>query len=153
MEKEKSGTVVKEPKTPECEKMAACREDSQKLGQFIEWLREEWAPAEAERVGGDWSEIGFNDIHIENTLAQYFEIDLNKVENERRELLLYCRLNNAEREQRKELLIEEKVPPTTDELKEALTGVMQQFTEKPCHDPAKSTCPFCQAAKLLKRTT
>jgi len=99
------GTVVMEPKTPECEKMAACREDSQKLGMFIDWLRDEWVPSEAKRCNCDTAEISFSDIHIEKTLAQYFEIDLNKIESERRELLLYCRLSNEEREQRKQLLI------------------------------------------------
>jgi len=101
---ESGGVTITEPKSPECEKMSACREDSQKLGEFIEWLRDTWEPKETELRGG--IELGLYDINIEKVLAEYFEIDLDKVEDERRELILYCRMVNEEREKRKELMIE-----------------------------------------------
>jgi len=80
------------PKYPECEKLAAVHEKSQTIGAFLEWLETKdislmlWCP-------GD----NFRRPHmsIEKMLAEFFEIDLNKVEEERRAMLEDMRKQNA----------------------------------------------------------
>ena len=60
-------------KTPELNKMKKVQKDSQLIGEFLEWLQ--------------------NEHHVllpkneEDLLAQFFEIDLKKVEKEKREIL------------------------------------------------------------------
>jgi hypothetical protein len=103
------------PATPELDKMKAVKDKSQTLGEFIEWLQSEkkvhlGAPhvhgptcagwdADREKYsprGGDRCEcstgefIPFN-FTMERLLAEFFEIDLVKVENERRTILAYIR--------------------------------------------------------------
>ena len=96
---------------PECEKMAAVRDDSQKLGDFLEWLGSKdyricaWQEgiSDADRIVDAFAtlqgrgnpdidnepERGWTPINkdIEKILADYFSIDLKKVEEERRALL------------------------------------------------------------------
>lgn len=74
---------------PECEKMAAVKDQSQKIGEFIEWLRSEkdWEICEwwgKLNHGGSYSPARFS---TENLLAEFFNIDLDKVEKERRQML------------------------------------------------------------------
>lgn len=85
--------VIKtQPPCPECEKLAAVSEDSNKIGNFIEWLRGtmgmDIAIWENERlVEADYR----GDYGINRLLAQYYGIDLDKVEEERRALLEWLR--------------------------------------------------------------
>lgn len=75
------------PKTPECDKMKAVKPKSQAIGEFLEWLADEKGYAICENTRGareDWVPIRFN---IEEILAEFFEIDLEKVEKERRAIL------------------------------------------------------------------
>jgi len=72
------------PETPELEKMRGVREESQKIGRFLDWLRGEGL--EVCKVGGEPFYLS-----IEQLLAKYFEIDLEKVEEERRALLDHLR--------------------------------------------------------------
>ena len=77
-------------KYPECEKLAAVSDKSQAIGAFLEWLREtkEYEIAKwdtDDRLGID----KLSPVHysIESLLAEYFEIDMNKVEKERQQIL------------------------------------------------------------------
>jgi hypothetical protein len=79
-----------EPECPECEKLLKIHPKSQTLGFFLEWLQHKY-------VFANW---GKNDrlypenISIEKLLAEYFEIDLDKVDKEREQLLKWIREQN-----------------------------------------------------------
>jgi hypothetical protein len=73
--------------TPELDKMTAVQPFSQKIGEFMEWLSTE------KKLGlGSWDKRGY-DLYqperasIENLLAEFFDIDLNKVEKEKRAII------------------------------------------------------------------
>lgn len=106
---------------PECEKMKAASEDSQVIGEFLEWLgqqgiqlckyqKEDVYHFESEEAESQYNELsrieqsawrynnpskfgttyqGYNlvNINTEKLLAQYFKIDLNKVEQEKRQII------------------------------------------------------------------
>jgi hypothetical protein len=90
--------------TPECDRLLAVREKSQVIGEFLDWLREKgWVIATGHAhddtcyidgkrfcgaVEGDLVRVLFN---TEKLLAEFFGIDLEKVERERRALLQGCR--------------------------------------------------------------
>jgi len=100
-------------KTPECDKMLAVKDDSQKIGEFLDWLQEKgyricvWQEGitDATRIASAFAiasgkadphpdidgepERGFVPINpdIEKLLAEYFNIDLGKVEQEKRAIL------------------------------------------------------------------
>ena len=92
---------MKLPVTPECDKLLEIKEQTQDMGDFIDWMDvNNWTICswvEGQDNGYAWRESGFAPIKLstEKLLAQYFEIDLDKVEAEKRELLKYLRsLNN-----------------------------------------------------------
>lgn len=70
----------------ECERLAAVSEKSQVIGEFIEWLRDtkRWQICQYDTAMTRWWLVTFA---INNLLAKFFGIDLNKVEAERRALL------------------------------------------------------------------
>ena len=67
----------------ECEKMVVVKERSQELSNFVDWLREQslWI---CEEVEEHWVPTRKS---YEQLFADYFGIDLKKVEEERRALL------------------------------------------------------------------
>lgn len=74
-------------KYPECEKMSQVRPQSQAIGEFLEWLRYEkgWVLATVpEEYEFTLVEASYS---IEGLLAEFFGIDLDKVETERRQML------------------------------------------------------------------
>jgi hypothetical protein len=99
--------------TPECDKMLATQEESQKLGEFLDWLQSKgyqicvWQEgitdatriAQAFAIANGSAELideeeesperGFVPINknIEKLLAEYFNIDLDKVEKEKQAIL------------------------------------------------------------------
>lgn len=82
--------------TPELDKMRAVQEQSQAIGSFIEWLSTKdyvigrhLTMEEVDQLGLDPDETNIIPVYssIEKILAEYFEIDLNKVEQERTKLL------------------------------------------------------------------
>jgi hypothetical protein len=91
-EKENVVRPVVEDWMPECEKLVKVAKDSQKIGDFLEWLF-----GEKNYTLGKWHGDYLRPVHerIEELLAEYFGIDLSKVETERREML------KALREQRR----------------------------------------------------
>jgi hypothetical protein len=76
-----------EPKTPELDKMLAVKKESQAIGEFISWLKEEKNYYIAERVAAtnfqEESDLMPVQISTEKLLAEFFEIDLDKAEKER----------------------------------------------------------------------
>jgi hypothetical protein len=69
--------------TPEIDKMKAIAGDSQKIGNFIEWLSENKMEICEIRHGKRFSITG----SIEKLLSKYFEIDLIKVDKEKQTIL------------------------------------------------------------------
>lgn len=71
-------------KYPECEKMQAVKDKSQAIGEFIEWL------GINSMFIGEYHEDGYPChamLNTEQLLAKYFNINLNKVEKEKRSML------------------------------------------------------------------
>jgi hypothetical protein len=69
--------------TPECDKLLKVKDKSQTIGAFLEWAQE------ADLIQLDRS--------INDVLAEYFEIDLDKVDKEKRAILDGLRAaNNAQ---------------------------------------------------------
>jgi hypothetical protein len=71
---------------PEHEKMSTIVDKSQAIGEFLEWIRESkkftvcvWNP-----WNGQFSPIRTS---IDKLLAEYFEIDLSKIEQEKQNML------------------------------------------------------------------
>jgi hypothetical protein len=81
---------------PECEKMSKVAEKSQGIGDFLEWLREDkkiilgsvqefvYVWDGKERIKEEFSPFRYD---TEKLLAEFFGIDLKKVEQEKREML------------------------------------------------------------------
>ena len=88
-------------KTPELESIREVHEDSQRIGEFLEWLAEQeivlakWTGSECGRCGEGLMEISQS---REQLLANYFVIDLVKAEKERQAILDDIRAKNASTE-------------------------------------------------------
>jgi hypothetical protein len=78
------------PPTPELEKMGRVREESQAIGEFLEWLSSTKHVHLAQSVEGYNFPQHFA-YQTEELLAEFFEIDLKKVEAERRAILASLR--------------------------------------------------------------
>jgi len=81
------------PECPECDKMLKHKTESMTLTNFVDWLNENgYAICTLEETNGypkeQWITIQRN---YEQLFAEYFKIDLNKVEIERRALLAAIR--------------------------------------------------------------
>lgn len=89
---------MKKTDTTELNKIREVHEDSQRIGEFLEWLNEQEIYL-AEWTGSDCNECG-EEVLItmirgrERLLAQYFNIDLDKAEKERQALLDAIRVEN-----------------------------------------------------------
>lgn len=104
-------------KYPEHEKLEKVKDQSQAVGEFLEWLRGtdraicQWQDGvtDAGRIANAFSfsdqdlseepNKGWFPVHdpIEKTLAEYFDIDLNKLEKEKRQMLEEIRKPNENR--------------------------------------------------------
>lgn len=94
-------------KYPEHEKLKLVKDESQKIGAFLEWLQNRgWGIA---RYHDGNEELGFAGIGIEGTLALYFDIDLKKLDDEKRAMLEELhRLNESDKKW--EEILEEGMP-------------------------------------------
>jgi hypothetical protein len=96
--------------TPECEKMRAVKEKSQAIGEFLEWLNAEKGVHLAQYhehtracldidahlvCGVSEQHMLLWNYNIERLLAEFFDIDLNTVEEEKQALLDDLRARNA----------------------------------------------------------
>lgn len=86
--------MAKKKSYPECDKLQKVSKKSQELGFFLEWLM-------SNRVIASWSENDRDDnlypTHesIEEILAGYFNIDMDKVNEERAQILEDLRKKNG----------------------------------------------------------
>jgi rubrerythrin len=86
---------------PEHQKLQAVRERSQAIGTFLEWLLSKgfrlakWMKVPDEDPwadkGAEVDELVQQSIDIEKILAEFYEIDLNKLEKEKQAMLEYIR--------------------------------------------------------------
>lgn len=79
-------------KYPECEKLQAVSEKSQCISEFIEWLETTKNVQLSQNVDDYYRWL---DTPIDQLTAEFFNIDLNKVERERKHMLERCRIMNA----------------------------------------------------------
>lgn len=77
------------PQVPECDRLSEVAPYSQKIGEFLDWCRAEkgWLLAGLTDEG----DIGPVIYSVTKVLAEFFRIDLDKVEEERRSILEYIR--------------------------------------------------------------
>ncbi len=73
------------PPTPELDKMLAVKDKSQAIGEFLDWLQHDKNYVLAEY--GEKDRLYPLYSSIETLLAEYFGIDLKKIEQERRAIL------------------------------------------------------------------
>lgn len=78
-------------KYPEHQKLRAVKDESQSIGMFIEWLRSTNREICRMRFGSEYFPI---DRSIEKLLAEYFEIDLDKIEDEKDQMVDELRAMN-----------------------------------------------------------
>jgi hypothetical protein len=85
---------IPQPPCPECEKLAAASEESNKIGAFLEWMGDdknlilcEWSDEDESYLPSRYRGVsGINAL-----LAEYYGVDLDKVEKERSALLKWLR--------------------------------------------------------------
>ena len=84
------------PSAPECDRLAEVAPVSQKIGEFLDWLSDakgihlaEWIQPEEWEWGG--KTLVTVNVSFSSLLAEFFEIDLDKVEAERRAILQHLR--------------------------------------------------------------
>lgn len=81
------------PATTELDKMHGVTPRSQPIGEFLEWLSYKGIVLAKYEDGATWPRPIYDTI--EQLLAEHFEIDLKKIEQERRALLDYFRARNG----------------------------------------------------------
>lgn len=70
---------------PEHEKMKKIADKSQTIGEFLEWINQEgYAIGEFNRMSG---ELDTSRKSIQDLLAEFFDIDLNKIDKEKRAMI------------------------------------------------------------------
>ncbi len=87
-------TKTPQPECPECDKLTKVAPESQKIGEFIDWLQNEKKIHLAHWQEGDREELAYAHESIEKLLAEFFKIDLDKVEKERTALLKWIQKEN-----------------------------------------------------------
>lgn len=75
--------MAKQMKTPELDKLAKVYEQSQAAGAFLDWM-----------LSRGYVQHTRTRFRMEEVLADYFCIDLGKVENERRQILESLRVES-----------------------------------------------------------
>ena len=78
---------------PEHEKLQKVIDQSQTIGEFFEWLKNTKKIVMAQ--WGKWDSLYPLSLPTQETLAEYFEIDLNKLEQEKRAMLEELRQHNS----------------------------------------------------------
>lgn len=88
---------MKEQKYPEHEKLQAIKEKSQAIGEFLEWLQGKgFRLAKWEKEPDEEEQLVQQFPNIERLLAEYFQIDLAKLEKEKYAMLEYMRKQNKQ---------------------------------------------------------
>jgi uncharacterized NAD(P)/FAD-binding protein YdhS len=86
------GERTARPAAPECERLVSVADESHKLGEFLDWLEQRYTLCTHDDPEGRYWPAFFSK---EKLLAEYFKIDLDKVERERRALLNHLRSTNG----------------------------------------------------------
>lgn len=88
---------MKKIDTPELDKLVKVRYESQKIGEFLDWLSSQGIEL------AEWSDTEYDDGQLyeirttkEQLLAKYFCINLEKAEKERQAILDNIRRENEE---------------------------------------------------------
>ncbi len=79
-------------KYPEHEKMEAVKDKSKAIGEFLEWLSDTKRLVICDSTPFD--ELYVVNFSDEELLAEFFNIDMNKIEKEKRQMLKQIRKNN-----------------------------------------------------------
>ena len=69
---------------PEHEKLKVVSDESQAVGEFVDWLGNERGIFLAEQKGFEFFPMS---VSIQSLLSEFFEIDMNKIEAEKRQML------------------------------------------------------------------
>ena len=80
-----NNSISKVGKYPECEKLKAVSDKSQEIGAFLDWLQSQKKVVLATYLPTD--DLMPMRFSMEELLAEYYEVDLKKVEKERRAIL------------------------------------------------------------------
>lgn len=84
--------MPKAVKTPECDKIVSAQPQSRTISNFLEWLDEQdWEIAQRLEDRPHRGQLAPITEGRERMLARFFEIDLDKAENERQALLASLR--------------------------------------------------------------
>lgn len=116
------------PEYPQHEKLATVKDLSQEIGVFLDWLDEQdWHL-------GEWDENGFGEqelflirLNSNQILARFFEIDLDKLEEEKLRILEGQRELNKEVDQDKELAA---VRAATEKLTEQYRDSLEDLADR-----------------------
>lgn len=81
---------TKQPETPECQRLSDVQTESNIIGEFLDWLTYDKQYEICERYATTEAYLPVHET-TNKLLAEYFEINLDKVEKERRELLEWLR--------------------------------------------------------------
>lgn len=79
------------PACPENEKIAKLQGENKTIGDFLEWLFDEYTLCSWDKV---YERYESNNKGVEKLLADYYGIDLDKVEQEKIALLKWIRESN-----------------------------------------------------------
>ena len=79
-------------KMPECNRALSIHDKSQAIGEFIDWLEEEKKIHLCEEAGVG---LAFTFERTEDLLAEFFGINLAKMEREKRDMLKELRTSHA----------------------------------------------------------
>jgi hypothetical protein len=82
--------------TPECDKMLAVKDKSQVIGEFIEWLESKKELSLCRYEDSEFGDGVYFPYYMgtEELLAEFFGIDLDKAEKEKKEILKALRSKN-----------------------------------------------------------
>ena len=73
---------------PECDKLSKIKDQSFAIGQFLEWIESRgWYICSYREAKPDIGYFPVMNFNIESVLAEYFGIDLEAVEREKRQML------------------------------------------------------------------
>lgn len=72
---------------PELEKIREVQDKSQIIGEFIDWLESEKKIYLAEFTAANNEYLLMTDSKMEGLLAEFFKVDLNRAEKERKAIL------------------------------------------------------------------
>ena len=86
-ERSKSGDVSSMKSYPEHEKLKAVKDQTQMIGEFLTWLQTDRAISLTSHILNQYGVTEKQYHNVESLLAEYFEIDLKKLELEKREML------------------------------------------------------------------